>query len=152
MADIIVGSTIIGNVIIVLLMLYRGWVGRLSWFTSMTALAVLIDCLFYFIHGFDHSLYAPLRTFIVYWLFPILMCFCVFEAALIGLKWLEYLMLIQVALAAVSLFAHLHADKITIYQLEWFMIYANLAGIVLCILKFRGECNYEPRPYAAPPA
>jgi hypothetical protein len=143
MGQIITALGIIGNVIIVHLMLYRGWTGRLPWFAITSALAVLVDCLCYFIHGFEHSLYAPVRVFVIYWMFPLLFCRCAWEAWRVGVKWLEYLMLIQVGIAAVALFAHLHGDQHTVYEVEWFAIYVDLAGILLCIWKFRKEANYE---------
>ncbi len=148
MADIIVAITLIGNVFIVLLLLHRGWSGRLQWFTVTTALAVLVDCLFYFIHGFDHKMYGPLRVFVVYWMFPLLECVCAWEAALVGVWWLERLMLLQVALAAVTLFAHLHGDVFAVYRLEMFVVYVNLCGILFSIWKLKGECTYDPREKA----
>ena len=144
MADIITALGIIGNVIIVLLMLYRGWTGRLQWFAMMTALAVLVDCLYWFIHGFDHMLAIPIRLFVQYWMFPVLMLGCAFEAWRIRMKWLEYFLLIRVGLAVVAAAAHLHGDKWTIYRIEMFVIYYELAGMLLCIWKFRGEPRYEP--------
>ncbi len=149
MTDIIVAFGIIGNIIIVLLMLYRGWAGRLQWFAIMTALAVLVDCLCYFIHGFDHQLYAPLRVFMLYWLFPILEAVCAWEAHWVGIRWLEKLMLVQVGLAVIALLAHLHGDSMTVYRLEMFIIYVNLAGIIWCISKFRKEANYAAYPSRA---
>ena len=97
MAEIIVAMTIISNAILCLVLLYRGWSGRLQWFTVMTCLAVVVDFLFYFIHTLSHWLYSPARIAVQYWMFPVLMLFCAWEAARIGMKWLEYLMLLQLA-------------------------------------------------------
>jgi hypothetical protein len=142
MAEIIVSSTIIGNLILMWLLIWQGWSGRLQWFTVMTALAVLVDCLCYFIHGFQHALYAPVRIFVIYLMFPLLEAVCAFEAWRVGFKWLEWLMLIQVGLAIITLLAHLHGDSRTVYELEIYATYVNLAGIIVCILMFRNEANY----------
>ncbi len=142
MAEILVAITLIGNVFIVLLLLHRGWSGRLQWFTVTTALAVLVDCLFYFVHGAIHQMYGPLRVFVVYWMFPLLECVCAWEAALVGVRWLERLMCLQVALSAVTLFAHLHGDVFAVYRLEMFVVYVNLAGILFSIYKLRNEVDY----------
>lgn len=144
MNAILISIGIIGNVILVVLLLWREWYSRLPWFTFMSALAVVIDCLAYFIHGFDHSLYNPLRIFMIYWLFPILEFICAWEAFRVRLKWLEWLMLIQVAVALVGLFAYGGGNKRTIYQLEIFADWLECAGIILSIWKFRGERLYEP--------
>lgn len=144
MNDLIVAITIISNVFLCLLLLYRGWSGRLQWFTLTTGLAVLLDALFYFIHGLAHSLYAPLRIFVVYWLFLILFALCSWEAHRVGVKWLEYLMLIQVGVAVVALVAHLHGDAYAVYRIEMGVVYLNLGGILLSIWKLRGAPRYEP--------
>src|ERR1700743_820492 len=102
MNEIIVLTTVIGNVFLGLLLIGRGWSGRLQWFTITTILAVLVDCAFHWIHGFAHSLYAPSRIALQYWTFPALEAVCAWEAYCVGLEWLEKLMLIQVGLAIVA--------------------------------------------------
>ncbi len=144
MIGIILLSTIVCNGILVTVLLFRGWSGRLQWFTLTTILAVIVDCLFHFIHGFAHQWAAPMRIFVQYWLFPLLFLRCAWEAHRVRISWLEYLLLIQVGLAAVACAAHLHGDKWTIYRIEIFNIYFNIAGILSSIFRLRGEPRYEP--------
>jgi hypothetical protein len=148
MTAILVASAIIGNLILVWLLIWHGWIGRLQWLSITTGLAVLVDCLAYFIHGFDHKLYEPLRVFVIYWMFPILELLCAWEAAWVGFKWLEWLMLVQVGLAVIGGLAHLHGDPWPIYRLEIFADWVDVAGIMLCVWMFRGEANYERTPQA----
>jgi hypothetical protein len=143
MDDIIVVTTIIGNIIIALLMVWRGWAGRLQWFTLTTILAVAVDALFYWVHGFAHSIYGPSRVFLVYWAFPLLETVCIWEAYCVKVKWLEYLLLIQVGLAVIGLFTHLHGDVWTIYYIEMFTVYFNLLAMIYVIIRFSKEVNYE---------
>ena len=142
MAEIITAFGIIGNVIIVLLMLYKGWTGRLQWFAMMSALAVLVDCLYYFVHGFDHQMSSVLRVFVQYWLFPLFMVACAIEAWRVRIYWLEYFLLIRVGLAVIAGAAHLHGDPWAIYRIEMFVIYYELAGMLLTIWMFRKEADY----------
>lgn len=144
MFDILVASAILGNLILCWLLVWRGWVGRLPWFTLMTGAAVLVDVSFSYIHGVAHGLYAPLRIFIIYWLFPLWEIVCAWEAWRVGLKWLEYLMLIQVGLAVVACAAHLHGDIWTVYYLECFNVMFNLLGIWYCCFRFSQEPRYDP--------
>lgn len=142
MAEIIVFLGILGNLILCLLLVWRGWSGRLQLFTIMTGLAVLVDVVFNYIHGFAHSLYGPARIFMIYWLFPIFEGLCAWEAFRVGLTWLENLLLIQVGLAVVALAAHLHGDLLTIYRIEIFNCYFDIFGVTYCILRLKGEPTY----------
>lgn len=143
-ADVLVISTIAGNASLCLLLLWRGWSGRLGWFTFMTGLAGVMDCLFHFIHDFSHYLYAPLRIFVVYWMFNVLTALVVYEAWRVRVRWLEWLFSVQLFVSLIALFAHQHGDKATVYWIEMFYVYLNLCGILWCIMKFKGEPRYEP--------
>lgn len=145
MSTIILLSTVVGNLILCLLLLVRGWAARLRWLTMMTGLAVILDFLFHFIHDFSHHLYAPLRIFVIYWLSSILYGLVIFEAWRAKIEWLEWLMSVQFLMGVVALFAHQHGDKVAVYRIEIFNCWLNLFGIIWCIVKFRGEPRYEPR-------
>lgn len=137
--------TPVSNVGLCFLLVFRGWSGRLQWMTLWTALAVAADALFWSLHATHHSLYAPLRIFAQYWLFNILMGLVIFEAWRVGVKWLEYLVGIQLAMSFVALYAHLHGDRWAVYYIECFNVTFNLLGIWYCAYRFRGENRYEPR-------
>jgi hypothetical protein len=139
---LLVLSTIAGNTILCLLLVGRGWAGRLQCFTILTGLAVAVDASFYFIHGFAHWMYGPLRIATCYWLFPILEAFAAWEAWRVSVKWLEYLLLVQVGLAIVGGAAHLHGDPWGVYYLEMFAIWFNLLGIIYSIYRFSKEVDY----------
>lgn len=134
--------TMSGNTALCLLLIWRGWSGRLQFFTLLTGLAVAVDFAFYFIHGLAHWLYAPLRICVQYWLFPVLYIFAAWEAWKVKVGWLEYLLLIQVAMAVVAGLSHINGDKWTVYYLEMSMVYVNLFGIIYSIYRFSDEVDY----------
>lgn len=90
-------------------------------------------------------MYVPLRIFTIYWLFNILMALVVFEAWRVGVRWLEWLVSVQLMMSLVALFAHRHGDAWTVYYLEIANIIFNLLSIWFCIFKLKGEPRYEPR-------
>jgi hypothetical protein len=145
MADIIVACTLLGNIFLVWLLVWRGWSGRLQWLTLTTTLAILTDVIFHYIHSIAHYLYGPWRLIAIYWLFNVLFALCAFEGFRLRMKWLEYLFLIQLFLSLVALFAHKHGDPTTVYWIEIFNTWVNVLGIILCIWMFRGEPLYDPR-------
>ncbi len=146
MRDIIVAITILGNVILVGALIKNHWLLRTKWLVITSSLAIFADICFQYIHIIAHWLYAPARLVTIYWGFNILFALIAFEAFRWRMKWLEYLFLVQLSISLTALFAHGHGDKHTVDQLEWFTIWMNLAGIVFCIWKFKGELRYDPRP------
>lgn len=142
-ADVLVISTIAGNASLCLLLLWRGWAGRLGWFTFMTGLAVLVEAAGQYIHGFYHHMYGPLRILLIYWLFNVLLALCIFEAYRVRVKWLEWLLSIQLLVSIVALFEHQHGDPIGVYYSEMVNCWLNIGGIALCLYRFRGEASYN---------
>jgi hypothetical protein len=145
MAAILVAITLLGNIFLLWMLLWQGWSGRLQWLTITTALAVLTDVLFHYIHCLAHYLYGPYRLMALYWLFNVLFALCAYEGWKVRMKWLEYLFLIQLSISLVALFAHKHGDSTTVYWIEIFNTWFNVLGILLCIWMLRGECTYEQR-------
>ena len=136
--------TMIGNTILVLLLVWRGWSARLQWLTITSLLAVAADFIWFFLNTISAWLYDESRIIVVYWFFQVLFGLIVFEAWKANVKGLERLFVVQFSSSLICLFAHQHGYTHAVYQMENCNTVLNLLGIIWCIFRFRGEPRYEP--------
>jgi hypothetical protein len=140
---IVLGMTLIGNIILSLVMLWRGYWVRYGWLLTWAILSVLADVFIQNIHSQHHSLYAGLLD-LTYWLFIILKILVFFESWLLKNGRVFIPILFQSGMDLIAHVVHQTDFRWTYWYMECGLRFTNLLIIYWFILLFKEEPKHEP--------
>ncbi len=137
-------ATILGNILLALLLLWRGHYIRYSWLALSAILAVFADAYFWYCRNFHHALYMPSRTFI-FFLWLGLNGMVIFEAFCWRNPSIQVPMELQVAGELALLLTQKFHFLWVAYFVDCGLRISNLLMICWFLYLFRKEPIYERR-------